>query len=369
MKFLATNLCTESATSITASSANVNFPSSNLKNPLRSKRWRSSGTFVIDSTNNKINFKESGGGSELTATITSGTYSVATLKTEIKTQMDAVGASDYTITYSTSTGLWTIASNGAFFSLLNNTGTNQAAALFKVSLGFPNSDKTGALTYTGSTIAIHTLESIVFDFQTAQDINSVVLLWPKEDGIKLSSSAVVKIQANATNVWTSPAVNQTLTVDNDYTVASHYFSSNQSYRYWRITIQDPTNPELYVELGLAWIGESLNFNEAENGFKWGYEDLSKVSDNEFGHVYVDEYPIRRTLNFNYSFILYSTAKILDEAYLLNGNKKPVLVVLDQSEAVFDKDHFLIYGKMGKSFDLDHVSYNLFKGGFKITELG
>src|SRR4051812_33410514 len=55
-----------------------------------------------------------------------------------------------------------------------------------------------------------TSEWVVFDVVTTEPIDSVVLLWSKEDGIRLSNTAVVKIQANATNVWTSPAVDQTL---------------------------------------------------------------------------------------------------------------------------------------------------------------
>jgi hypothetical protein len=369
MIFSDTNLVSETGTVITASSSHVNFPASNLANPLRSKRWRSSGTFVVDASNNKIDFKESGGGSELTATITSDTYSPTTLAAEIKTQLEAEGSETYTVSFSTTTGLWTIASAGAYLDLLNSTGTNEAASLLKESLGFPDADKTGSLSYTGSTIAIHTKESIVFDFLTTQDIKCVALFWPKEDGMRLSPSAVVKIEANATDTWGSPAVSQTLTPNNDYEAASHFFATAQEYRYWRVTFEDASNPDLYVELGVIWIGENIEFNEPENGFKFGLDDSSKVSKTDFGHQYVDEYPLLTTLSFNYSYITYETAQALENAFRRNGIKKPVLVAFDQSELVFDKDHFLIYGKLDKGFDLNHVNYNLFKGSIKITELG
>lgn len=369
MRFSVTNLCTEAATTVTASSANPNFPASNLKNPLRSKRWRSAGTFEVSATNNKIDFKEASGGVQLTATITSGTYSTSGLALEIKTRMQAAGVAVYTVTFSSTTGLWTIASSGAFFSLLNTSGTNAAASLLKASLGFPNTDKLGALTYTGSTIAIHTKERIVFDMKTAQDISLVSLFWPKEDGIKLSSSAVVKIEANATNVWTSPAVSQTLTVDDTYMVASHFPATPMSYRYMSVTIEDASNPYLYVELGLAWIGEDLGFSEPENGFKFNISDNSNISRTDFGHEYVDEYPQTVSVDFNYSFIQYATAQAIEAAYRKNGSRKPVLCVFDDQQLVFDKDHFLVYGKMEKSFGLSHVSFDLFSGGLKITELG
>lgn len=369
MRFSITNLCTESATVITASSQNANFPSSNLKNPFRSVRWRSKGNFIIDATNNKINFKEASLGSELTATLTSSTYTALTLAAEIKTQMEAVSVDTFTVTFSTATGLWSITSSGTFFSLLNSTGTNASTSVFKLALGYPNTDKTASLTYTGSLIAIHTEESVVFDIRTAQDIMNVCVMWPKEDGIKLSEDAVITLQANATNVWTSPAVSQVLTIDNDYIVASHFFATAQSYRYWRLKIVDPQNPYLYIELGHVWIGENLNIDPLQNGFKYKLVDLTKVTKTDFGHEYADEYPVQAQLDFDYKYLQYAEYKILENSFRLNGNRKPVLVAVDDQELVYDKDHFLLYGKMDKSFDGNHERYDLFNTGIKITELG
>lgn len=369
MRFLTTNLCTENATVVTSSSANVNFPVSNLKNPFRSKRWRSSGTFVVDLSNNKIDFKDTGGGLEKTATLSLGTYSVSGLKTEIESKMASVGSHTYTVQYSTSTGLWTLSSNGSYFSLLNLTGTNNSLSILNKSLGFPAADKTGSLSYTGSLVACHTKESVVFDLQTIQDISSIVILWPKEDGIRLSDDAILKIEANATNSWSGPAVSQILTIDNDYLVASHFFSSVQTYRYWRVTVEDPKNSNLFVELGMVWIGENIEFNEPQNGFKINVSDTSTVSRTDFGHEYVDEYPNVVSLEFGYSYIGYSTAQIMENAFRQNGVRKPVLIVFDETEQVFNKDHFLIYGKFDKDFALNHVMYDMFNGVVKITELG
>lgn len=368
MRFINFNYSQQDETTVTYSSQNVNYPASNIKHEFRNKTWRSSGSFVIDSTNNKIDFKESGGGAELTATITSGTYTSTTLAAEIVTQLEAVGASEYTCSYSTTTGLWTITSDGAYLSLLINTGTNTATNCLKVALGFSNTDKTGALTYTGSTIAIHTSESLVFDLRTTEDINSVCLLWPKMDGITLSSSAVVKVQANATNVWTSPAVNQTLTIDNDYEVASHFFSADQSYRYWRVLIIDPANANLYVELGVVVLGKSLDIVNPDNGFQYDIDDQSKVTTNQFGNQYVDEYPTKATLSIMYSILDYDEVQALENAYRQNGNKVPVLVTVDHEGTVFDKDHFLIYGKMTKPSSAKHINYQYFGSDLVVEEI-
>lgn len=214
-----------------------------------------------------------------------------------------------------------------------------------------------------------TSQWVKFDLATTEAIDSVVLLWPLEDGIRLSGSAVIKIQANATDVWTSPAVDQTLTIDNTYTLASHFFASDQTYRYWRVTLTDPGNPNGYVELGVVWLGKGLDIPSAQNGFKFGLSDTSKQSDTDFGHRYIDEYPTRASLQFAYSNIDYDDVQTIENAFRTNGVRKPVMVALDPLSTVFDENHFLLYGNFTASFSLSHVVYDVLSvDGISIQEL-
>jgi hypothetical protein len=213
-----------------------------------------------------------------------------------------------------------------------------------------------------------TSQWVVFDLATTEDINSIVILWPREDGIRLSNSVTLKIQANATNVWTSPSVDQALTIDNTYMCASHFFSTDQSYRYWRVSISDAGNPYGYVELGTVWIGKSITLDPPENGFKFAVADTSRTQKTDFGHEYVDEYPLLTSVEFSYAYMSYSDAQTLENAYRTNGRRSPVLVAFDEAGTVFDKDHFLIYGKMTKPMGLEHASYNLFNSGVAVEEL-
>lgn len=259
MRLIDTNYCTDSVTTVTASSQKVNFPASNMKNPFRSKRWRSA-----------------------------------------------------------------------------------------------NAD---------------TAQWVRYDIGTTEEINSVVVLWPREDGVKLSNTASISIQANATDDWTAPAVNQVLTLDNDYSVASHFFATSQSYRYWRLVVTDIGNPNGYIEVGLCVLGQSLTLEEPENGFTWSSEDMSKVTSNDYGHQYVDEYPMLQSVEINFAYMLYADVQRFADSYRQNGTRHPVLLVMDADETVYDKDHFLIYGKYDKSMELEHVMYNLFDASISITELG
>ena len=100
----------------------------------------------ITTSNNKINFKENGGG-ELTATLTAGVYSTAGLLAEIKTQLEAAAGSagTYTVTYDgytgTNTQKFTIAVSGAVTTVqfLWHSGTDVANNAREI-LGFQQID-------------------------------------------------------------------------------------------------------------------------------------------------------------------------------------------------------------------------------------
>jgi hypothetical protein len=364
MKIVHNNLVLSS--NLTASSSDVNFPVSNLKHTFRNKVWRSSGQFIIDTTNNKIDFKESGSGSLLTATLTSGTYTSTTLKAEIKSKLESAGSVVYTVVFNN--GIWNISSAGSYFSLLINTGTNTAVNICSKVLGFANTDRTGSLNYSGSNIAIHTEESVVIDTITTENINTVAILWDKFEGIKLSDTAVIKIQANATNNWTSPAVDQTLTINDTYEIATYHFVSDQSYRYWRLKIVDPVNVNLNVEVGVVILGKSLSVENADNGFKYQVNDESKVTSNNYGNEFMDILPQFSTLSFDYKVLDYDQIVLLENMYRTNGRVTPVIVFLDEFSTVFNKDHIVVYGKLSRPSTLNHMNYNLFTYDLQITEL-
>lgn len=97
----------------------------------------------IDSSNNALVFSE--GGSDLTATLTSGTYTLAELADEIVLQMESSGALDYEVDVGITDKL-TISASGSF-SIVQNALWNQLG--FKVSTG---TTLAGGSSYVGKRI-------------------------------------------------------------------------------------------------------------------------------------------------------------------------------------------------------------------------
>lgn len=117
----------------------------------------------ITSSNKYLDFDDAGG--EENASITEKTYKNPTqLGEAIEVAMNALTTDVITVTYSDTTGKFTIATDGASLSLLWNTGTNTANTIGG-ELGFTvAADDTGALTYTSdSAITLSAPQTPTYD--------------------------------------------------------------------------------------------------------------------------------------------------------------------------------------------------------------
>lgn len=106
--------------------------------------------FIVTKDNNLINFSE--GGPQLTATLPINDYTATEYAAEIQTQLRLAGTQDYVCTFNRTTRRITI-SAPLNFSLLTNTGSQQAVAIWDMAGFTIASDKTGANTYTGENAA------------------------------------------------------------------------------------------------------------------------------------------------------------------------------------------------------------------------
>jgi hypothetical protein len=100
---------------------------------------------IVNPLNKHIDFTE--GGSALLATLTEGEYDADDLASEIDTQLEAAGANTFTVTFSRTTGKYTIAvASGQTLAIQWASGANVATSA-ATTLGF-TADDSGAETYT-----------------------------------------------------------------------------------------------------------------------------------------------------------------------------------------------------------------------------
>jgi hypothetical protein len=189
---------------------------------------------------------------------------------------------------------------------------------------------------------------------TINAIDSFALFFDAMRAIPFSSNAQIWIQANATNTWASPAINQAVTIDTLNTVATYFWATPQSYRYWRLRIKDPANANLYVEISKIILSGATQLSRVpQNGHNYFIEDQSVIEKTAYGHEYADLYPVKKTLQFMYGGLTYADIQALDAIYKRVGMSIPIVVAMDATGTTFNKNQFLIYGKFGEVFNPTH----------------
>ena len=97
---------------------------------------------------------------------------------------------------------------------------------------------------------------IKFNLGSAKKITMAAIF-----GHNLTSGATVMLQANATDSWGAPSYSQAMTW-NEKAIVKFL---DETYQWWRITFEDGSNPDEYIEIGRICAGEyvepDVNVNE------------------------------------------------------------------------------------------------------------
>ncbi len=89
-------------------------------------------------------------------------------------------------------------------------------------------------------------ESLVLDLGTARSVSMAALLEHN-----LTAEATVTLQANSSDSWGSPPLEESLGWHSGLIVE---FFEAAEYRYWRLVIADGGNADGYVQIGRVWLG-------------------------------------------------------------------------------------------------------------------
>lgn len=316
---------------------NVGIYSSNIRN----RPWRTAGFFKVESGSNTLIFRESVG-VDLTATITAGEYTTRALYlAAVKTALDAAGASTYTVSIDATTNLTKIVSNGAggggIFQLRLTDSLSAVQAGF---LGFDTSaNLTGGLTYYADDISIHQYEAMTIDLGLASNPKVFLMVGPSNGQIKLSDQVVVTLQGNHTTNWNTPQYESVIPY---HPTAMMVFNENglhtEELRYWRVLIEDPTNPAGYLDIYPIYLGDMYAPDRGAVQFPFSQDvlnfskDIELDSGNKFGTIANNG----QTFEANYSGLTKIEVEQLVEIYKTFGRALPLFMIAD-ANAVYSSE--------------------------------
>lgn len=138
---------------------------------------------VVNKYNNILNFTDNG--SPFTANLTNGVYDTTAFCLLLKTAMEAVGSSTFTITFSAITRKFTLASSGTNFALNFDTVANAVVTVLPA-IGFATKDYTGALSYI-SDVPLNGINRLTREMTVYQ--NTAISQFYKNDG-KISACEI-----------------------------------------------------------------------------------------------------------------------------------------------------------------------------------
>lgn len=175
-----------------------------------------------------------------------------------------------------------------------------------------------------------TAESIVFDLGSAQTINCIGIF-----GHNLTSSAVCYISANSADSWGSPAHSSgawSPVTDADGTVLGHYvfFNSWSAMRYWRILLQDSSNPDGFIQIGRIAGGQYYEFDRnIQQSFAIEHLDPSETDQNVPGRQAFWRSRDRfRRATVGFRFQDRTQTEKVEAIYRKIGNSNPCILSLD-----------------------------------------
>lgn len=328
-------------TSQTYSSQIVAAPATNVYDTTRrTKVWRTQGYWNVTASNNKIILREAAG-VDLTATIAVAEYtSDATFLTAIKTALEVPGVATYTVSRDASTNKIKILSGLDGGATVFQLRCNDVLFTAATTLGFSTATNlTGAAFYIADTLKIHTSEFLRWDLGSSTLIQAFSIIGTQKDGLKISSSAVVKLQGNSTDVWTAPTYEATLTYNQ---ISMGLFDVDGLYptglRYWRLYITDASNPLGYIEISNVYLGQVF---EPANGtvqfpFQYSYLDLSSIDRTDWGNTFADIRQVTKTLSLKWFGLDKTDCETLGDFITLYGTFYPFWISLDPNE-VFSSD--------------------------------
>jgi len=325
------------------SSEQAAFPITNAYNGLRrAKVWRSNGFYVVTSAANGIVFRETSCGPDLTASIVAGSYLRSAFLTAIKTALELVGDSTYTVTFTSQLKI-SIVSNGGggdgTFELLFSDVGSTAYSL----LGFDAVDLTGGLTYISDSINIHSEESITWDLGLDSNPTAFCLIDARNTPISISPTAVVTLQGNHTNVWTSPAYEAVLTYDDRILhLIDDDGLASVGLRYWRVKFVDQ-NPKGYIQVGAFYLGGDYQTVRGAPQFPFRTEHVDRTETvySEGGQTFSEIKPKTERFSIDWFALTIDEKESFEDIFTQYGTGTPFFVSMDTSVAFSSSQQYHI----------------------------
>jgi len=167
-------------------------------------------------------------------------------------------------------------------------------------------------------------EWLKIDLGSAQDIKAFAIKYHN-----FTTGATLKIQANSSDSWTSPPVDETLNITSDVIVK--FWSSAQNYRWWRIYIDDAGNSDGYLLVGRVFLGGHVELSRVYSyGFEFQYIDPSGIIFSSNGQIATNQKDRYKRFSYNFRGLTSTDKSNLETIFDSVGQSIPYFFCADSS---------------------------------------
>jgi len=188
-------------------------------------------------------------------------------------------------------------------------------------------------------------EYLLFDAGAGNTINPTVICIAAHN---ITDGATISIQGNATDAWGGPTVDETITHDSDTMIL---FFTGAALRYWRLYIDDGSNPDTYLEIGRVFLGTYLSLPPIEPAPNLPLRSTTTVEESVTGQAYANKRKVYREPGFIFPVVtdaqrqsietMFRAIEAADPVFLVVwednlANVGPIYCRLDQDEIPFQQ---------------------------------
>lgn len=177
------------------------------------------------------------------------------------------------------------------------------------------------------TLSVADEQWIVFDAGEGSTINADTVAIIQHN---LGASAVITIEANSANSWTSAPFSVSAVYTS--TMILYNAESNQDYRYWRIGITNTGNADGYLEIGRIGIYDRYQMGRVpDKAVQWGIKDSTVTTRSASQQKYADLGTQARTCTLSMGLMSDAIRQSLLTIYSTVGQHTPVILEVDENQ--------------------------------------
>jgi hypothetical protein len=175
--------------------------------------------------------------------------------------------------------------------------------------------------------------TVTLDLSTPRAINCVAFV---DSALEAFGFTACTVELNTVDVWTSPAVTATVTIDSEHGFAYKYWDASQTYRWVRLTF---TGTAGYVEVSKLFVGESVDLGEMSFSYPlaFSYNTNANISKKRLGQRFIDEINTARELSGSIQTLTKEEFQPLLEMIRYASVTRPIWLIFPEGNVTEDND--------------------------------